>query len=636
MPEVRRRNRSVLECVSGLGQRRWLLACLALTSAGVFASPGEAPADVIPSAQLDSERGAALFKERCATCHEHPSGNIPPVFVLNYKSPEQIVYALTEGPMRQQAAGLGAEDIRQLAIHLAHREPESTREQDPNANLCSAPDGPLVLGDSEWNGASGDVANTRYQGSPGIAAAKVPRLKVKWAFAYPGGAAYGQPVVVGKRLFLTAATGRIFALDAASGCTRWSWKAAAAVRTAVSVGFPPESGPGPAVYFGDEQGAVYALEANSGKAIWKTRVDDHPLARITGSPTLYHETLYVPVSSMAEGSEWDRKYPCCTFQGSVVAVDAANGRIRWKVYMIPRRSVSLGRSNEVGTPLSGPAGAAIWAAPTIDRTRNLVYLATANAYNDAEAGDTNAVVALDMATGKRRWAVQPLPEGDPYTICRQAAKGDCEKPAPEYLEFGDSPLLRHRTDGKDVLIIGQKSGVVYALDPAADGKVLWQTRLGQGGPLGGIMYGASADERAAYITVADRDATPPFVPGGLTALDLRDGKVLWHVAAPKPVCSWGTDDCSGAQPGATTAIPGVVFAGSLDGHIRGVSTADGKVVWDFDTAQHFEGVNGVPAHGGSVNGYPLIVANGVLYVNSGGSLLTHPGNVLLAFTVDGK
>jgi len=612
--------------------RRVLLAA-ALAVVGFSTARAVPPNDDIPSAQMDSQRGALLFAQHCAMCHEHPSGNIPPVFVLNYKSPEQIVGALTNGPMRPQAQGLSADDIRQLAIHLAHREPGSSRDPDPAANLCKQAAGPLAPGQSDWNGVGGDIANTRYQPKSGIAAADVPRLKVKWVFAYPGGAAYGAPVVVGDRLFAGSATGQVFALDAASGCTRWSWKADGAVRTAVSVAFPPGSGPGPAVYFGDEKGAVYAVDAVTGKKLWKTQADDHPLARITGSPTVYEDTLYVPVSAMDEGTEWDRGYPCCIFRGSIVAIDAATGQIRWKTYMIPRPAVALGRTNEAGTPLFGPAGAAIWSAPTIDPARGLVYAATGNAYNEAEEGDTNAVVALDMATGQRRWAIQPRPDGDPYTLCRQLARADCAKPAPEYLEFGDAPALRRRADGTDVLVLGQKSGVVYALDPDHGGKVLWQTRIGQGGPLGGVMYGPALDGRTAYVSVADRDAAQP---GGLTALDLKNGGRLWHMAAAKPVCSWGSDDCSGAQPGATTAIAGVAFSGSLDGHIRAVSATDGKLLWDFDTARRFEAVNGVPAHGGAVNGYPQIVSGGILYVNSGGSLLTHPGNVLIAFSIDGK
>lgn len=615
---------------------KWLIAISALVAVRISLAVSDTPENPIPSAQLDSTRGAALFAERCAVCHEHPSGNIPPVFVLNYKPPEVIVDALTTGPMREQASGLSADDIKALAIHLAHRAPGTRPEPDPNANLCVRPPGPLTLGPSAWNGIGADLANTRYQPAPGISASAVPRLRVKWVFAYPGGAAYGQPVVVGDTLFVTSATGRVFALNAASGCTYWSYQASAAVRTAVTVGLPPLSGVAAAAYFGDEKGAAYALNPRTGELIWKASVDDHPLARITGSPVLHRGTLYVPVSSMDEGSEWDRSYPCCTFRGSVVALDATTGAVRWKTFMIARAAVPLGRTNEIGTPLSGPAGAAIWSAPTVDAQRGVLYVATGNAYNDAEDGDTNAVVALDLASGKRKWAVQPLPKDDPYTACRAAARADCEKPAPEHMEFGCSPILRALRGGGSVLVVGQKSGVVYGLDPDNAGKELWQTRVGEGGPLGGIMYGAAADEQAVYVSVADRDAKPPFRPGGLTALRLSDGKRLWHAVAPHPLCSWGPNDCSGAQPGAVTAIPSAIFSGSLDGHMRAFSADSGTMVWDVDTARNYRSVNGVKGIGGSVNGYPQITANGILYVNSGGSLLTHPGNVLLAFTVDGK
>jgi polyvinyl alcohol dehydrogenase (cytochrome) len=607
-----------------------------LAAGGIFSAQAESPENAIPSAQLESAHGAALFAQRCAGCHEHPSGNIPPVFVLNYKSPEAIVEALTNGAMRAQASGLSTSDIRELAIHLAHRAPGKSREPDPAANLCRHPPAPMIARASNWNGVGASLANTRYQETPGIRSSEIPHLRLKWAFAYPGGAAYGQPVVVGDLLFVTSVTGRVFALNAISGCTYWSYKANAGVRTAVSVGVPPSSEASPLAYFGDEKGAVYALNARTGELRWKTAVDEHALVRITGSPVLYADTLFVPVSAMDEGAEWDRQHPCCTFRGSVVAVDAATGVIRWKTYMIPRTPAPLGRANEVGTPLSGPAGAAIWSAPTVDPQRGVLYVATGNAYNDVEEGDTNAVVALDLKTGERRWAVQPLPKDDPYAVCRQSRRGDCEKPAPERLEFGSSPVLRSLHGGGTVLVVGQKSGVIYGLDPDDSGTELWQTRVGAGGPLGGIMYGAAADEQSVYASVADRDAEPPSTPGGLSALRLSDGRQLWRAAAPRPVCSWGPEDCSAAQPGAVSAIPGAVFSGSLDGHIRAFSSATGAVIWDFDTAKNFRTINGVTGTGGAVNGYPQIIANGVLYVISGGSLLTHPGNVLLAFTVNGR
>ncbi len=600
-----------------------------------------------PSLSAVSPRGATLFSEHCAMCHEHPKGNIPPVFVLGYQTPETVIRALTSGVMKPMAAGLSPEDIRAIAVHLTHREPGTTPEPDLGANICDKPAAPLHPRLRDWNGVGRSIGNTRFQPEPGISTTDVPRLKVKWAFAYPGGTAYGQPVVIGDRLFLTSVTGDIFSLSAKSGCTYWTWKADAAVRTAISVGAiaPSDStrDEGFAAYFGDERGSVYAIDAQTGKKLWKTRIEEHPTARIVGSPVLYKDVLYVPTSSMDEGSAYDPSFPCCVFQGKVVALDARTGVVRWKTSMIPRPAVALNRTNPAGTPLSGPAGAAIWAAPTVDERRGLLYVATGNAYGMAEMGDTNSVVALDLATGQRRWAVQPTPQDDVYTRCKLGSKKDCDALAlepkeygqnvPERMEFGSSPVLGHRPGGKDIIIVGQKSAVVYALDPDKGGHVLWEARVGVGGNLGGVMYGPAVDERAVYVSVADRTARPA---GGLSAINLADGRRLWRTQPSKAVCSWGSADCSAAQPGAVTAMPDIVFSGSLDGHIRAYASRTGAIVWDFDTAQPFDAINGVKAVGGSVNAYAQIVADGVLYVNSGASLLSHTGNVLLAFTVDGK
>ncbi len=609
---------------------------LAATWSSPSFSASEPEENLSPSAQLNSGRGETLFAERCAICHEHPRGNIPPVYVLNYKPPEAVVAALTTGPMQPQARGLTQADIRELAIHLTHRAPGRTVGPSSSANHCRENIGAIVPTSADWNGVGLDLANTRFQENTSITRENVSRLKLKWAFAYPGGSAYGTPVAVGGTLFVSGALGGVFALDSSHGCTHWTYQAEAPVRSAIVVG---SAGPGKSqaqVYFGDEKANIYALSAKAGKLVWKVRADDHPLARITGSPMYHAGMLYVPVSSMSEGAEWYPNQPCCTFRGSVVAIDALHGRIRWKTYMIPREAAALGRNNSAGTSLSGPAGAAIWAAPTLDVQRHALYVATGNAYNDAEDGDTNAVVALNLATGQRLWAVQPMPADDPYTACRSSRRSDCEKPAPEHMEFGDSPILRDLGNGHRILVIGQKSGVVYGLDPDHAGNQLWQQRIGKGGLIGGVMYGGAADAAAAYFTVADRDASAPFTPGGTTALRLRDGKTLWHAQPLQPRCYWGSKDCSAAQPGAVTAIPDVVFAGALDGHIRAFSTSDGKLLWDADTGRPRRTVNGAVAAGGSINGYPQIVSGGTLYVTSGSSLLTHPGSLLLAFTVEGR
>src|SRR6185312_3248172 len=166
------------------------------------------------------------------------------------------------------------------------------------ANRCASPAAPLKLGADDWNGWSPGHANARFQPRPGLTAADAPRLKVKWAFAYPGAQTWGQPVVVGGRVFVADTIDTVYALDAATGCTVWSIKPGAAVRSAISVG---EGGKAVA-YFGDMAGVMHAVDADTGAELWKLKVDDHPLARMTGSPVLAGDRLLVPVSSLEEGA----------------------------------------------------------------------------------------------------------------------------------------------------------------------------------------------------------------------------------------------------------------------------------------------------------------------------------------------
>ena len=185
-----------------------------------------------------------------------------------------------------------------------------------------------------------------------------------------------------------------------------------------------------------------------------------------------------------------------------------------------------------------------------------------------------------------------------------------------------------------MLLLAQKSGVVYALDPDRRGRLLWQNRIGHGGLLGGIQWGGAADSNNAYFTLSDYSDTDPLLGGGLFALDLRTGKKVWYAAPQKPACvkEYG---CSAAQMAPPTVIAGVVFAGSLDGHLRAYDARNGAVVWDFDTDQEFATTNGLKAHGGSLNGAGPAVVSGMVYVNSGYTNAM-AGNVLLAFSAESR
>jgi polyvinyl alcohol dehydrogenase (cytochrome) len=586
--------------------------------------------------------GAAIYARHCARCHEvDKTGWAAKRDVLSKLPPEAILAQLHLGFM-SVVATLTDEDKRAVASYLSGKPAAPFRmpPMPPPENLCAAPArAPDLLSGPMWNSWGVDSNNSRFQPSAaaGIAAADVPRLKLKWAFGFPNAvAAWAQPVVAGGRLFAGSANGNVYSLDARTGCTHWIHTASpAGVRSAITIAAGASTGSFVA-YFGDLAATAYAVDAITGTEIWKTKIDDHPVARITGAPQLHDGKLYVPVASIEEATAINPKYECCTFRGSVVALDARTGKQIWKTYMIPNPPRQTGR-NSAGTPQWGPSGAGVWSAPTVDAKRGVLYATTGDHFSDPEEGHGDSVVALDLATGKVVW-VQKTLKGDRWNAaCLSGDKVNCPKNAGPDHDFGASAILHTLADGRRVLLAGQKTGVLHFLDPDRNGAIIRQVRVSSNpGLLGGIEWGPAADPTQIYVSVADYDPNKPESGGGLTAFQISTGERVWHVPAPRPPCL-GQRGCSASQAGAVTAIPGVVFTGSIDGHLRAYATADGKPVVDLDLRRPFPTVNNVPANGGSLSGPGPTVAGGMLYVNSGYGLLHGaPGNVLLAFSVDGK
>jgi len=539
------------------------------------------------------------------------------------------------------AATMAAALCIAVATEPARAEPPASGV--PEHIQCTDPAGPVALGSAQWNGWGRGVENTRYQPEPAIRATDVAKLALRWAFGYPGSSVSGQPTIVDGRVFVASGSGRVYALDARTGCTYWSFDAQAGVSTAISIaefGAPRVLAPNKAArskkskrhqsntnahlevqkppgaaLFGDDKGAVYAIDAEKGTLLWKTQVDAHPLARIQASPTLYLDRLYVAVGSTEAEAAADPKYACCTFRGSLAALEIATGRIVWKTYLVadePRPAAG----GAPGAQQFGPSGVGIDAAPTIDVGRSLVYLTTGDSEHASAEPTADAVVAVNLIDGKVRWAKQ-LPAAD-------GARSDFSAPA----------ILRNLASGKQVILAGQKSGIVYALDPDRAGEIFWQTKASRAA--GAIDWGAAADHHTLYVALSGVDATPAGPAGSLAAIEIKSGANRWEAAAPTPACTWGSGPaCPHAQAQAVTVIPGAAFSGSMDGHLRAYSTIDGKVLWDYDTAKDFTTVNRVPASGGSLDHGGATIVNGVVYVNSGGGA-AHPGNVLLAFSVDGK
>ncbi len=587
-----------------------------------------------------SVSGAEVYQEYCAGCHEQVSPRIPPRDALQKMSAARILRTLDFGVMMSIAYPLRRDQREAVANYLGMPGPEPAP---PPSSFCS--DRRLRLfgnAAGSWNGWSPESSNTRFQPAANAALTieQVRRLKLKWSYGFPGDiTAFAAPTVLNGTLIVGSASGAVQALDARSGCLYWMFQADGPVRSAI---LAVQNGSRTSLLFGDQIGRFYSLDASTGHLLWKRRIDSHDATRLTGSPAAQGGVVFVPAASWEETRALNPQYVCCTFRGSVTALRVRDGSMVWKTYMVDppaKRGV-----NSKGTDQFGPSGAGIWSAPTVDARRGLLYVATGDNYSSPATTTSDALVALELKSGRIVWTQQTTPNDVFNSACHEEGS-HC---GPDH-DFGSSALLVHTMKGQDLIVAGQKSGMVYALNPDQKGKIVWQTRVGKGGTNGGVQWGMASDEQKIYAAVSDAvllqsamGAAPigganfdPVQGGGLTALRLEDGARIWFTAAHP--CEPPRAGCSPAQSAALTAIPGVVFSGSLDGHLRAFAAEDGKVVWDFDTIKEYQTANGIHARGGSLDGAGAVIADGMLYVNSGYPRFGGtPGNVLLAFAPESK
>jgi len=581
------------------------------------------------SSNAQTTKGAVIFEQHCASCHGNPSAATPAPDVLSlWKMTSEAIYAALGKAPHTSLTGVTDSDLREVAFYLGRRRVDIAKITDAKLILNPCP-GNSPIGDLSskplWNGWGNDVSNARFQTAKGagLSANQVPNLKLKWAFGFPGAEeVYGQPTVAGGRVFIGVDTGAIYSLDAESGCVYWSYQADAGVRTAISIG--PVKGKGAAkygVYFGDIRANVYMLDASTGKEIWKVKAEDHPVAKVTGAPMLYEDRLYVPVSSQEERSAgWSTVYPCCTFRGSVVALDASNGHTIWKTYTVldPPKPTT---KNSNGVQQYGPNGGAVWNTPTIDVKNHAIYIGTGDAYTKPVSKNTDAIMALDMKTGKIMWSIQDTEEDAWLSGCGGEIKSEnCLSPAeigPDY-DFGASPILRTLPNGHRILVAGQKSGMVWGHDPDREGTVVWKAQLVKKLALGMITFGGAADDQNAYFGLRT---------GGVAAVRMDTGEQKWFTPiAPTP------GPGPKGETAAITAIPGAIFSGGWDGVLRAFSTEDGHLLWEYNTIRDYDTVNHVPAKGGSMAAPGPTVAGGMVFVGSGYVFTSGtPGNALLVF-----
>jgi polyvinyl alcohol dehydrogenase (cytochrome) len=632
--------------------RTWIGVGAAITCTLAFAA-----ISLAQQAGAQPATGEAVFNTRCKMCHEPAVERAPGRMELAYRPRKDIVAALTTGVMAPMAQGLSRPEIEAVALFLAPGPQLASAGTD---KMCAS-NAPIRASASDWPILGLDENSSRFQPNPGFKAADVARLKVKWAFSMVGG---GQPIVIGDWLFITNRGDKFYALDAKSGCVHWAVDDASS-RTTPMVIRSSISPSGWATFIGVGKRVLRAFDAQTGKEIWHSEpLENHIASGITGTPVVSGDQIFVPISSGEEAVAMQPGYACCTFRGSLVALDLKTGQKQWQTFMITE-PLGPTRINAKGVQMQGPAGAPIWASPTVDAKRGLVYAVTGDSYTDALTGGDDAIVALEMKTGKVRWKNQVTTHDNFIMGCSGQLKGaNCPAPTGPDFDFGATPIL-FKHAGKEILIAGQKSGDVYGVDPDT-GRTLWKTKVGDGSPLGGVEWGIGADKKYVFIPISDigeifneialaagapspTDNTSAGKPG-ISALDPFSGKIIWSTPAPIAPCHYAGDRskdyskgvCVRAQSAAPAVMPGLAFSGTLDGWFRAYDASTGKIVWEFSTtAQTYETVNGNQAQpGGGIDGMGPAIAGGMVYTMSGFNGAARTGsngvNVLLAFSIDGK
>ena len=586
---------------------------------------------------------AEIYATVCAKCHEGGVPRAPHSVEFQMLGSAAILKALQSGVMQTQGAALSDGERRSVAEFLGGATLQST-DAHP-IKRCDTSHARFDFGNppplSGW-GMTLDNSRAATAAAAGIDATAVPRLKLKWAFAYPGASrARSQPTVGAGGLFVGSQDGTLYALDFATGCVRWRFAAAAEIRSSPTLETwrAGDVHAKPRLWFGDFNGNAYALDAQTGTLLWKTRVDDHPRLTITGSPRYYSGRLYVPMSSNEWASAADPSYECCTFRGGVTALDAGTGRVIWRSYSIPVAPTATGGHNPGGAVRRGPAGAPVWNSPTIDVRRRRLYVGTGEAYTSPAAAQSDSVIAYDLDSGRMVWWYQSIQHDAWNMACFIGGGPNCPLENGPDLDIGAPPILHRLAGGKDMLLVGEKSADIFALNPD-DGKLLWRKKYGRGGFAGGVHWGMAASPYVLYAPSSDTtflgtekgEAKP-----GLFALSPETGAIKWFAAAPDVCGAARKPACDRGYSPPPTVIPGVVFQPSFDGWLRAYAESDGALIWSFDTTQTFDTVSGEKAHGGSIESAGAIVADGKVAVNSGylfGGRMS--GNVLLVWSVDGR
>lgn len=627
-----RHQRSEACAASERRPRRWrMLTSVWVLPALLAACMQQPQLATVATAATPTSSGAAIYERACATCHDGGAIQAPRRESLAALSRERILAAMTTGIMSAQASSLSSEEKETLAAYLSAPQ---TQAGTPASRCTATPADTSARGEvfdwgmrpENWRAVGNDQTS--------VSAKNASDLKLAWTFAFPGSTrARVQPTVAVDVLFTADQFGTVYALDAATGCIRWTVQSDKEIRSPLIVGTNAAGEPD-ALYFGDIAGQIHAIDLATRRIVWTVRPDAHPQATITGAIRLHKGRLYVPISSLEVVAAMDGAYACCTFRGAVAALDAKTGTTVWKTYTIAEEPKVQG-TNRAGVNQLGPSGAPVWSTPTIDEKRGRLYIGTGENYSHPATTTSDAIMALDLASGQIVWKFQAT-ENDIWNAACPSGPNCPVNTGPDY-DFGAAPILVELSDGRALVLAGQKSGNVYGLDPDKSGAVVWKAKPGRGGIMGGVHWGMATDGKTLFVPISDLSVYPKdaHLPpqSGMHALDVASGKALWSTVLPD-ACNGAKWRCSPGLSAAATFVPGVVFGGSLDGTLRAFSARNGEVLWTFDTNQQFEAVNGITGSGGSIDSSGPVVAGKFVYATSGYDKFGQKGgNLLLAFNV---
>jgi len=613
-----------------------LLALAILAWTGATSASADAPDDT-----------AALFKTHCAICHEVPETKAPPTDTLRRLPASSILMAMELGKMQPQAAVLKQEQRVRIAKWLAAAE-DARRDAWITEKACPGETPVPVTGRENWGLGRN---NTRQAVGTRIDRDDVGKLELLWSIALPAVTSMrSQPVVAGGTVFIGSKGAHLLALDRMSGCVRWSFKTDAPVHSALTLDKTPDGTS--TLFFADEMATVYAVHAATGTLRWRQRVKWFPTSIVSGPITYFDGRLYVPLSSFEVAAAGLPTHECCRTHGGIQALDATTGAPAWRFDTTPHAAKTT--LNRDGVQMWGPSGAVVWNGPTIDAKRGALYFGTGQNSSSPATDTSDAIFALDLMTGAKRWVFQALANDAWNAACLSGGASCPAENGPDF-DFGASVMLVERRQG-DLLIAGQKSGEVFALDPDRNGAVVWRKRVGSGSSNGGVHHGMATDGKAVYVPVADPERkVAGYVPKpGVYAVQVEDGALLWSqpvqrgctfdpqdaplvglaemakgksARSPWPECSYYY-----GHSAAAVVANGVVYAGALDGKLRLFDARNGKLLRVIETSLPYQASNGVAGHGGAIDVGGALVNGNQLFVMSGyGMFGQMPGNMLLVY-----